>query len=94
MLAEHKGSITVSAVVGTGLVTLGVALTGMAGLSNDLQAANRTVSPTTPAPLLAPGDEVSEPARAVHRSHHFRADCKDRQGSRDAATGTTRPREL
>lgn len=78
--------------VGTGLVTLGIALTGMAGLSNDLSAANRQLQPTTP--MLAPTDEVSETAAQARANRHRHADCEEWRRSRDEVTGTTRPREL
>jgi hypothetical protein len=38
MWQERRGSITLSAMVGAGALTLGVALSGMVGLSSDLHA--------------------------------------------------------
>jgi hypothetical protein len=54
----RTGSITVTALVGTGLTTLVVALTGVAGLSGDLQAA--AAKGTTPVPSLTPGEELHD----------------------------------
>lgn len=94
MLAERKTSLTVTAIAGTGLVTLAVALTGMAGLSNDLRAATLSVQPTTPVTPLLTTDEVRETLRQEALSKKLQADCEDRKKAREAATGTTGPREL
>lgn len=88
VLAERKGSITVSALLGTGLVTLGVAVTGLAGLSDDLRAANQQVSPVqTPPPLLSPEDEVQGPAISESTLSKLHVDCDDDRKSRSEATG-------
>lgn len=44
---DRRGSITVGALMGTGAVTLGLALFGLAGLGTDLRAAD-AVRPTSP----------------------------------------------
>ncbi len=88
VLAERKGSITVSALVGTGLVTLGIALTGVAGLGDDLQAASRQAAPTTP--LLTPQDETATPSAttpSASTGHRLDVDCLDHKTSRSQATG-------
>lgn len=92
VLAERKGSITVTALVGTGLVTLGVALTGMAGISSDLQAANRA-APSTPVPLLTPSDEVADPNATAEATKRRNTDCEHWRQSRRDATGTSHHRE-
>lgn len=84
VLAERKGSITVSALMGTGLVTLGVALTGVAGLSDDLQAASRQAAPTTP--LLSPQDEIAAPSQttpAATTPKRLDVDCPGHRKSRE-----------
>ena len=88
VLAERKGSITVSALLGTGLVTLGVALSGVAGLSDDLQAATRQATPpaTTP-PLLSPEDELTGPKVSAEQLRSLQVDCLDEKKSRSKATG-------
>lgn len=47
-----------TALVGTGLATLAVSLTGVAGLSSDLQAA--ALKDKTTAPVLTPGEELQD----------------------------------
>lgn len=44
---ERRGNLTASALVGTGAVTLSLALFGLAGIGTDLRAAD-SVQPTTP----------------------------------------------
>jgi hypothetical protein len=44
---DRRGSITVTALVGTGAATLGFALFGLAGVGSDLRAAD-AVRPSTP----------------------------------------------
>ncbi len=83
VLAERKGSITVSALMGTGLVTLGIALTGVAGLSDDLQAATREATPAT-TPLLTPQDEVGVPSTTTPpATPRLDVDCPDASKSRE-----------
>lgn len=48
--------------MGTGLATLVVSLTGVAGLSGDLQAAARDHQSTTP--VLSPGEELRDTTRS------------------------------
>ncbi len=88
MLAERKGPITVSALVGTGLVTLGFALTGVASLGEDLQAASRQVAPTTP--VLTPQDETATPSATTPSTTsgpRLDVDCPDHKTSRSQTTG-------
>lgn len=74
-----------SALMGTGLVTLGVALSGVAGLSDDLQAASRQASPTTP--LLSPQDETATPSTTTPSTtpstSRLDVDCPGRHSRRD-----------
>ena len=51
---DRRGSITVSALVGTGAATLGFALFGLAGVGSDLRAAD-AVRPSSP-PRVATQD--------------------------------------
>lgn len=60
-MGARTGSITVAALVGTGLATIGFALSGVSALGDDLQAA-RPATPVTPAPVLTPGEEGREAA--------------------------------
>lgn len=77
-----------SALLGTGLVTLGVAVTGVAGLSDDLRAATREAAPAqTSPPLLSPEDEVKGPSLSESELHRLHVDCLDRKASRSKATG-------
>ena len=87
VFAERKGSITVSALLGTGLVTLGVAVTGLAGLGDDLRAANLQVKPVPTTPLLTPEDEVQGPAISDSQLEGLHVDCDDDRTSRSEATG-------
>lgn len=87
VLAERKGSITVSALLGTGLVTLGVAVTGLAGLGDDLRAANLKANPAPTTPLLTPEDEVQGPSISESNLNKLHVDCDDDRTSRSKATG-------
>lgn len=89
VLAERKGSITVSALLGTGLVTLGVAVTGLAGLGDDLRAANLKANPVQTTPLLTPEDEVQGPAISESQLNKLHVDCDEWRTSRDQTTGAT-----
>lgn len=98
MLAEHKGSITVSALLGTGLVTLGVALTGLAGMGDDLRAAS---PPAARGPVyddstesgLAWREQVRQGAAAHHHlctPEQAAAMARRHQRERDAAAAAAK----
>ncbi len=53
--------MTIAALLGTGLATLGFALSGVSALGDDLQAA-RTAAPAASTPVLTPSEERSEAA--------------------------------
>lgn len=59
---DLRGSITVSALVGTGAATLGLALAGLVGVGSDLRAAD-AIRPTTP-----PIEDVHDTLRDERRS--------------------------
>ena len=54
-MEARTGSFTVAAVLGTGLATLGFALSGVSALGDDLHAAALTPAATTP--VLSPSEE-------------------------------------
>ncbi|MBJ7471197.1 MAG: hypothetical protein JHD16_07835 [Solirubrobacteraceae bacterium] len=78
-----------SALVGTGLLTLSVALTGVAGLSDDLQAASQQAVPASTTPLLTPEDELSGPSISEEQLRSLSVDCPDADES-PAASGTSK----
>jgi hypothetical protein len=93
-VAAHTGSITVTALVGTGLATLAVSLTGLAGLGGDLHAA--AIKNTPKAPVMTPDEELRNKTtdeqtlilrEACDRRHGH--GHRGQQGSGDATTSTT-----
>lgn len=57
-MKRPTGSITVAALLGTGLATIGFALSGVSALGDDLRVAAKDAQPTTP--LLTPSEENAE----------------------------------
>jgi hypothetical protein len=90
-VAAHTGSITVTALVGTGLATLAVSLTGLAGLGGDLHAAALKNAPTTP--VLTPDEELRDKSGTPSETLVLKEACDRKphhgQGQTDDATGTT-----
>lgn len=90
-MEARTGSITVAALVGTGLATIGFALSGVSALGDDLQTAARESRPTTP--LLTPSEENRETGPQTTDSSTLSleqiCDRKRRHHHGDAATTTT-----
>jgi hypothetical protein len=63
---DRRGSITVSALVGTGAATLGLALFGLAGIGTDLRAADAAREAAPPAPVVT--QDLSETLREERSS--------------------------
>ncbi|MBO9532741.1 MAG: hypothetical protein J7513_07200 [Solirubrobacteraceae bacterium] len=81
-----RGSITVTALMGTGAVTLGVALFGLAGVGSDLRAADAANRSTPAITTQDLSDSLREERRSPKWDGH--SDCPPASGD-DAATGTT-----
>lgn len=81
-----RGSITVTALLGTGAVTLGVAMFGLAGVGSDLRAAD-AARQTTPVITM---QDLSESLRQERRSPKWdgHSDCPPQTGT-DQTESTT-----
>ncbi len=91
MFLSSRPSLLIASVAATGAVTFAVALSGVAGLDEELRAA--AVPPPAPAPLLYETAPVAGPP-APEGTITLNAGCDDRSKARDAATGVTGPRGL
>lgn len=90
-MEARAGSLTVAGLVGTGLATIGFALSGVSALGDDLTTAAREARP---APVLSPGEESrTAPPAAVSPSEAltFEQVCDREKRERDAAQATTPP---